>query len=186
MPLLLTGPEAEPLTLADLKAFLRVTHDEEDIVLSTLLTAARQMVESAASRILLTQTWRVARDGWPPSGLILAPLAPVAEIPAARLRHQDGSETALPLDLFTLRGDRTPAVIAFDRARAPAPSRTLGGIELDLVLGYGAAADVPADLVQAVRLLAGHLYERRDEAGEAGLLSEGVAALLKPYRTVRL
>lgn len=186
MPQLLSGPSTEPLTLADLKVFLRVTHQEEDAVLALLITTARQMVESASSRILLAQTWRVFLDAWPPSGLIVAPLAPVTSILAARLRHGDGSETALPADLFTLRGDRTPAVIAFERPRAPAPTRPLGGIELDLALGHEAAADVPADLVQAVRLLAAHLYERRDEAAGGGLLPEGVVALLKPYRGVRL
>lgn len=187
MPQLLTGPSAEPLAVPDLKDFLRVTHDAEDALLGRLITTARQMVESAASRILLTQAWRIVRDAWPPSGLLLVPLAPVAAIAAARLRHADASETGLPLDALTLRGDRTPAVIALDRLRLPAPDRAVGGIELDLVMGYGAAPqDVPGDLVQAVRLLAAHLYERREEAGVAGLLPDGVAALLRPYRMVRL
>ncbi|WP_164738476.1 head-tail connector protein [Aquabacter cavernae] len=187
MPELLTGPPAEPLTVADLKDFLRITQDAEDALLGRLITTARQMVESAAARILLTQTWRVVRDAWPPSGLLLLPLAPAATIAAARLRHADGSETALPLNAFTLRGDRTPAVIALDKARLPAPDRRVGGIEFDLVLGYGETSqDVPGDLVQAVRLLAAHLHERREEAGVAGLLPEGVAALLRPYRMVRL
>lgn len=187
MSQLLTGPSAEPLTVPDLKDFLRVTHDAEDALLGRLITTARQMVESAASRILLTQAWRIVRDAWPPSGLLLPPLAPVVAIAAARLRHGDGGETALPLSAFTLRGDRTPAVIAVQRANVPEPDRAVGGIEFDLVLGYGAAPeDVPGDLVQAVRLLAAHLYERREEAGVAGLLPDGVAALLRPYRMVRL
>ncbi|MEW6121360.1 MAG: phage head-tail connector protein [Pseudomonadota bacterium] len=186
MPACLTGPTAEPLTVADLKDFLRITQDAEDALLARLVTTARQMVESAAARILMTQTWRVTRDAWPPSGLILLPLAPAMSLAAARLRHADGSETALPLSAFTLRGDRTPAVLACDRSALPAPDRAVGGIELDLVLGYGDAGDVPGDLVQAVRLLAAHLYERREEAGLAGLLPDGVAALLRPYRMVRL
>lgn len=186
MPACLTGPSAEPLTVTDLKDFLRITQDAEDALLARLVTTARQMVESAAARILLTQTWRVTKDAWPPSGLILLPLAPAVALAAARLRHPDGGETDLPLSAFTLRGDRTPAALACDGSALPAPDRALGGIELDLVLGYGTAAEVPGDLIQAVRLLAAHLYERREEAGLGGRLPEGVAALLRPYCRVRL
>ena len=185
MPLLLTGPAAEPLDLPAFKEFLRVTHDAEDGVLALLITTARQMVESLTGRLLLTQDWRLVLDAWPPSGLILPPLGPVAGLIAARLRHADGSGTALDLSTFTVRGERAPPVIAFGRAAVPAPDRPLGGIELDLRLGYGtSAAQVPADLVQAVRLLAAHLYEHRD-AAEAPW-PEAVHGLLAPYRRVRL
>ena len=186
MPECLTGPVAEPLTLADAKAFLRIDHTAEDGLLAALITAARQAIESASGRILMAQTWRVTRDAWPVSGLILAPLAPVRAVVAARV-FTGTAFAALPLDVFTLRRDRAPAVIGVDLARAPRPTRALGGIELDLTLGYGATpADVPADLIQAVRLLTAHLYENRDGTTGAGRLPEPVEALLRPYRLVRL
>lgn len=186
MPECLTGPIAEPLTLADAKAFLRIDHTAEDGLLAALITAARQAIESASGRILMAQTWRVTRDAWPVSGLILAPLAPVRAVVAARV-FTGTAFAALPLDVFTLRRDRAPAVIGVDLARAPRPARALGGIELDLSLGYGTApADVPADLTQAVRLLTAHLYENRDGTTGAGRLPEPVEALLRPYRLVRL
>jgi uncharacterized phiE125 gp8 family phage protein len=60
------------------------------------------------------------------------------------------------------------------------------GIELDLQLGYGAnAADVPAPLRHAVRMLVAHWYENRGlVAAGAGIatLPAGVAALVAPYR----
>lgn len=187
MPLLLTGPTAEPLALQEFKDFLRVTHDAEDTILALLITTARQMVESLTGRLLLTQDWRLKLDAWPPSGLILPPLGPVASLIAARLRHRDGSETALSPSLFTVRGERAPPVIAFTRTAVPAPDLPLGGIELDLRLGYGAsAAQVPADLRQAVRLLAAHFYENREATDAGGQPPESVRALIAPYRRVRL
>lgn len=187
MPVLLTGPAAEPLALQEFKDFLRVTHDAEDTILALLITTARQMVESLTGRLLLTQDWRLPLDAWPASGLILPPLGPVAGLIAARLRHRDGSETLLASGLFTVRGDRAPPVIAFERGAVPAPDRPLGGIELDLRLGHGTnPAQVPADLRQAVRLLAAHFYENRDASDAGGQPPEAVRALIAPYRRVRL
>ncbi|HVW94201.1 MAG TPA: hypothetical protein VHB74_16540, partial [Devosia sp.] len=38
---LLEGPAAEPVTLADAKAFLKLDASDEDALVSTLVTAAR-------------------------------------------------------------------------------------------------------------------------------------------------
>ncbi|MFG1423909.1 head-tail connector protein [Roseixanthobacter liquoris] len=187
MPERIDGPSAEPLTLAEAKAFLRIDTDAEDAVVSALIAAARQWVESETHQILLHQTWRLTRDAWPPSGLIAAPLAPVRAVLAARIVAGDGAATELPLDLFTVRGTRMPPLIAVDLTRAPVPSRPLGGIVLELQVGYGAtAAGVPADLLQAVRQLVAFLHEHRDEPGDQGRMPDSILALLRPYRAVRL
>ncbi|OYZ75114.1 MAG: hypothetical protein B7Y12_13405 [Rhizobiales bacterium 24-66-13] len=181
------GPSAEPLGLAEAKAFLRLDTDAQDGVVAALIAAARQWVESETRRILLSQTWRFTRDAWPPSGLIAVPLAPVRAVLAARLVAEDGTTQDLPLDLFTFAGARLPPLIAVDLARAPAPTRRLGGIVLELQLGYGATpAELPADLVQAVRQLVAFLHEHRDEPGDQGRMPDSILALLRPYRSVRL
>ncbi|MFG1464247.1 head-tail connector protein [Xanthobacter sp. DSM 24535] len=181
------GPSAEPLTLSEAKAFLRIDGDAEDAVVAALITAARQWVESETRRILMLQTWRLTRDAWPPSGLIPVPLAPVRAVRAAHLVAPDGSTQDVPLDLFTLGGARLPPLIAMDPARAPAPLRRVGGILLELEMGYGAsAAQVPADLLQAVRQLTAFLHENRDAPGDQSRLPESLFALLRPYRAVRL
>ncbi len=54
--------------------------------------------------------------------------------------------------------------------------------------GFGAGwADIPADLAQAVLLLAAHYYEYRDEVSlSQGCMPFGVSSLIERYRTVRL
>jgi uncharacterized phiE125 gp8 family phage protein len=78
-----------------------------------------------------------------------------------------------------------PGVIAFERANVAQPGRALAGIELDVTAGYGGAADVPAPLLHAIRLLLARAYEHRDAMAHDAL-PEAVAALVAPFRVIAL
>jgi hypothetical protein len=66
MPLILTAaPAAEPVSLAEAKAFLRVAHADEDVLISDLVQSAREPVEAVPGLALITQSWRVPLDAWP-------------------------------------------------------------------------------------------------------------------------
>ena len=52
--ILLSGPAAEPITLAAAKQFLRVEHGDDDDVIAALIAAARIHVEAATRRALVT------------------------------------------------------------------------------------------------------------------------------------
>jgi uncharacterized phiE125 gp8 family phage protein len=64
-PTLIAGPAAEPVTLADMRAFLRLDDPAEDELVTTLIATARECVEAASGRRLIAQTWRLALDRWP-------------------------------------------------------------------------------------------------------------------------
>lgn len=182
---LLAGPAVEPLTRAEAKAFLRIDHDADDGLVDALIAAARRTVEAATGRVLLAQTWRFSRAAWPLSGVIPAPVAPVSAILSASVTLADGSVVDVPEGALKLKADRAPVLIHVDAAKVPQPGP--GGIVITIRAGYGeTAADVPADLVQAVRLALAHFYEFRDGSGDAQALPATVIALLAPYRLVRL
>ncbi len=183
---LLSGPAAEPLTRAEAKAFLRVETDAEDALIDALIAAARRHVEAQTGRILMEQTWRFSLDRWPLRSVIPAPVAPVRSILSATVAAADGTPGALPEGALTLVGDRAPALIRVAPARVAAPLVSHGGIIITLLAGYGTADNVPADLVQAVRLMLAHLYEHRDGPGDATQLPAAARALIAPYRVVRL
>ena len=50
------------MTLAEVKAHLRVGHASEDTLLAGLVRAAREEVERATGIALIDQTWRLALD----------------------------------------------------------------------------------------------------------------------------
>ena len=72
----------------------------------------------------------------------------------------------------------------------PTYTRGTDGIVIVYVAGYGdAASDVPAPIVEAIKMLVAHWYENR-EAEVVGVVPAeikiGVDALLRPYRIMNL
>jgi uncharacterized phiE125 gp8 family phage protein len=186
--ILLAGPAAEPLSLAEAKAFLRVAHDDDDALIAALISAARGQIEALTRRALLSQTWRVVLDRWPASGRIVPRIGPLRSVSAARVFDSANMAHALDVQRFVI--DAASGVIATPCWSLPSPGRDLAGIELDIEAGFGAlASDVPEPLRQAIRLLVSHWYDNRGIAaigGSVALLPAGVAALVAPHRLVSL
>jgi hypothetical protein len=82
---LLTAPAAEPLSLTEAKAFLRVEHDDDDAIIASLVASARNHVEALTRCGLITQTWRLALDRWPDNGRVAPKLGPLRALVAARV-----------------------------------------------------------------------------------------------------
>jgi len=186
--ILLVPPAAEPLSLADAKAYLRVAHADDDGLITALIASARTHVEAQTRRALITQTWRHARDAWPADGRIAVLPAPLQSLAAARVYDADGNAQAIDLQAFVLDTVAAPGVVSFPPWSVSAPSQATAGIELDIVAGYGdAAADVPEPLRLAVRQFAAHWYENRGVVAGGGVpLPANVAALIAPYRVLSL
>ncbi len=118
---------------------MRVAHNDDDAVIAALIAGARSHVEAQTRRALITQTWRLVRDAWPADGRIAVVPVPLIEIVAARVFDEDGTPQAIDLDAFVADTAAAPAIIAFASwsLPAPAPGRKVGGIEIDVDVGYG-------------------------------------------------
>lgn len=185
---LLVPPSSEPLSLAEAKQFLRVEHADDDTVIAALIAAARAHVEALTRRALMTQTWRIVLDAWPANGCITPRIGPLQTLVAARVFDAMGIAHALEVESFVV--DSSANVIAAPCWALPVPGRTIAGIELDVICGFGAlASDVPADLVHALKLLLAHWYDNRGlvaPGGGAAMQPAGLHALIAPYRGLSL
>jgi uncharacterized phiE125 gp8 family phage protein len=188
-PVLLSGPMIEPLSLAEAKSWLRLDAATEDDLVSALITAARLVVEAATRRLLITQSWRLVLDRWPPGGLVSLPLAPFQSITAIRVYDSSNAAQVVAASLYQVDAAPNRARLVFT-AIPPSPGRVLAGIEIDLQVGYGAqAGQVPEPLRQALRLLVTRWFENRGDVESDtadGRLPSAVAALIAPYRRVGL
>lgn len=189
--ILVTPPAAEPVTRADAKAFLKVEHDDEDTLIDTLIAAARLHVEAAVRRVLVAQGWRLVLDGWPAQGVrgrfVEIPLSPVSAIDAVTVYDANGVPSVLDPSAYVADISSYPARLLV--RDAVSPGAAFNGVEIDFTAGYGAAADVPAPLAQAIRQLVAHWFETREPVAFGATASgvpDTVAALVAPYRAVSL
>jgi uncharacterized phiE125 gp8 family phage protein len=158
---LISPPAAEPVTLADVKQHLRVTHSSEDALISGLIKAAREELEQATGLALISQGWRLYLDCWPGTQMVLIHKAPVISLAALTVYDLAGAPASLSLSGFVLDRFSRPARIAIPDAVA-APGKKMNGIEIDFTAGFGATGvEVPDGLKRAIMLLAAHWYEFR-------------------------
>jgi uncharacterized phiE125 gp8 family phage protein len=173
------------------KAHLRMgsgfTDDDlQDEVLESYLRAAIAAIEARTGKILLTRqlSWNLTR--WSSGGEQALPVAPVSSVISIAREDRAGVETLIEDDTYVLQADtHRPKIKALSGSFL---NPNMGGtITIQFEAGFGPTwADIPADLQQAVFLLATHYYEKRsDTSGSSGLIPFGVMTLLEPHRTIR-
>ncbi|MEL6336865.1 MAG: hypothetical protein AAFQ88_09500 [Pseudomonadota bacterium] len=184
-----TGPVLPPL--AAYKEHLRLSHgfgDEggEDALLSGYLAAAVAVIERRTGRALGRRAFSLAVSRLGPEGCVVLPVGPVETISDATL-EAGGAATPLDVSGWSVAPGSTRQAVS--RSGAPLPSVPPGGV-LRLGFDAGLAADwdgVPADLAQAVMMLAADFHARRgtERDGDEGLPAP-VIALTAPWRPARL
>lgn len=152
-PRRLVQPVHEPLSLEEVKLFLRIEHSAEDALLVTLIQAAREAAEHLLNISCMTQTWHY-QLGPASHDRIVLPYGPVTSIAAVQVREHEANEwtTLAPAD-YTLRDDH----LAVHAASLIMP---------EVLVTYEAgladeAADIPARIRYALMQHVAVLYEAR-------------------------
>lgn len=185
----LAPPAAEPLGVAEAKAYLRIAYEGEDDLVASLIAGARGRVEQETGLALISRTLRVTLDQWQRGALELRttrlPVRPASSLVAVRVKDAGGgSETVT--DRFVLETGRS-ARLVWVNGPFPWPGARTRGIEVDYVAGFGAAAENVADELRlAVKRLVAFGYHTRDAETLSGRLPDDVGALLAPWRRLVL
>ena len=190
MALVLTsGPALEPISVADAKAHMRLDSGAEDALIASLILTSRLHLETALSLALITQTWTLSLDAWPPASVIF-PIRPVLSIIAARVLSAASVATTLAASDYLLDGSGLKPRLVRTGMAWPQPGKAANGVEIVFTAGFGpAATDVPQPVRHALLMLVAHWYEHRDpiEIGSpASSIPKAVSDLMMPYGAVRL
>lgn len=184
-------PEAA-LPLEEFKAHLRMgtgfgEGSLQDTVLQGFLRAAIAAIEARTGKILISRGFSITMTRWRNMAAEVLPVVPVTAVTALVLADAAGGEVSADASAYHLEQDsQRPRLAA---AGACLPAIPAGGFAR-LEVTAGLAADwgsLPADLGQAVLLLAAHYYEYRDETAlSRGCMPFGVTSLIERYRVMRL
>lgn len=161
--------------------------DVQDGVLGSFLRAAMAAIEARTSKILVERSFVLTLNAWRPEGHASLPVAPVTAVTQLALVDQWGAVTTVSPDRYRLLADMDrPRIVS----RSAALPQISGGGAVEIRFSAGLATgfdDLPADLMQALLLLAAHYYEYRDDTSLGqGCMPFGVTSLLARYRPVRL
>ena len=179
-----TPPSAEPVALADAKAFLRVTSTAEDALIGALITAARARIEAELGLAMLTTSFRETFDTFP-GGPILLARGPINAVSAVAVADASGTFTTLDAGAYLAALGSRPGSITPVSGAWPTPGIAVDGVRVDYTAGFGAdPSDVPAPLIQAILRLVGYAYDHRSEPDPAPIAL--IEPWITPYRRIRL
>ena len=180
------------LPVADFKSHLRLgsgfaEDSVQDAVLESFLRAAMAAVEARTGKVLIERAYSWTLSRWRDASGQGLPVAPVNAVSEVVLVDRGGAETTVDTEVYVLRPDQQRPRLCPVAGLLPALP-TGGSVRIGFLAGYGPEwSDLPADLAQAVMMLASHYYEYRHETGLSGrCMPFGVTSLLERYRTVRV
>lgn len=191
---LVTPPDVtvKVLPLADAKAHLNVDFADDDPKIQAAIDDAVAQVDgpNGIGLALITQTWRLSLDRWPHQhrGIVI-PLRPVQAIVSVTYTDANGVEQTLAAADYECDLDHQPATVYRPFGGLwPFPKIGRGVIKVTFDAGFGdAAADIPADLIGALKLIVGHRYANReavigvDKIGNSTELPLGASSVFARY-----
>ena len=187
--IIVAEPTAEPVTLAEVKLFLRLLPDDtsEDDFISGLITAAREYCENFTGRALATQTIMMYLDSVP--GTKEVPMPPLQSVD--KIEVIDADKTAHELtagtDYLIDDGEVSSIIFMASAQEAAALLYPVNPVQITCTVGY--STDIPVGIKQAIMLLVAHWYENREAVATNGEVGErialGVRSLCLQYKIAR-
>lgn len=193
-----TEPAVEPVSLSDMKDYLRVDGSTEDDLITSLIVAGRRMAERYTGKRFITQTVKMTLDRFPygkchgqtflssgnpvrigssaPLTLISAPLQSVTSITTYT---EDNSSSVFASSNYQV--DKSGGRVYLNTGVVwPVGLRDFSAVEVLYVVGYGdAATDVPDDIITAIKQIVQVMYETRETECQ---MPCGASALLGYYK----
>ena len=190
---IITRPANQILSLDDAKAHLRVDFNDDDSLISSLIDVSTAYIDgpNGIGVAMLTQQWEMSLDMFD-DYYIRIPLGPVQSVDSITFISPDGTTHTLDPSLYVVSYGRNPCTIARAFGAVwPVVQQTIGAITVTFTTGFGDdPEDVPADLLHAMRLIMGNLYENRsgvigiDSRDSPAEMPLGVEYIFSRYRAL--
>jgi len=183
---LITAATKKPVSTLEAKDQLRITFNDDDLIIGRYIDAAIVWVEQYLQRKLITQTWNMFLDRWPTKIEVL--FGDLQSVTHVKYTDSDEVQATFTSDDYLVDTDSVPGRIVLKNEKTW-PSDTLSPknpIEIQFVTGYGDnASNVPQDIRDAVILLTAHKYSTREPylvGVSGGMVPLTIVSLLYNHR----
>lgn len=168
MSLIIAVPAVnEPVSVAEVKALIRLDSSADDAMVARLITAAREFAEKVTRRALVYKGYVLYMDTFPSPGLpIRVPVPPLISVSSILyLDSSLASQTWDPAEYFIANKQEPGLIVPKPNFVYPSAQVMPGGVEVHFTAGhysdgYGdATRPIPEHLRLAIMQLAGHWYD---------------------------
>ena len=184
-----TAPANPVLALDDVKDHLRVTGNDEDDYIASLIEAVRGHFEGPfglLKRCLVDQTWKFYLDDF--TSEIEMPLPPLNSVEHIKYYDTDGVQQTLSTDVYDVDDKSEMGRIVLKSGQSwPAVEIGINKVEIEFIAGYGADdTAIPDDLRHAMLLIIGHYYENREDTAPITIkeIPHGARMLYGSYKVM--
>jgi uncharacterized phiE125 gp8 family phage protein len=177
---------SEPVSLGELRQWLRIDQYDDPDALAEAGVAARQWAETYMGRTLIQQSLTETYTDWPDSTGWELPGPPLVSVTAINYIDTDGATSTVTASIYDVDTDEEPGVVrlAYQQSWPIDLRGDVNGISITYQAGYGEPDDVPDAICRGICQEAYAIYEQdrggdRDQASRA---HEAAKRILAPYR----
>ena len=185
-----TAPTTVAVTLAEVKAYLRIGHNDDDVLLGNdvvaagLIGVARKEIETRAKRAFVTTTFKGYLRDFP--AVIEVPRAPLQSVSLIIYIDTNGDQQTVTSTDYTVRTNIEPGLIAPAYGVSwPTVRGVVDTAEEEVVVtfvaGYGAASTVPEGLKLAIKMEVDLLYNPQYDANVREAMERVITALVMQH-----
>ena len=133
------GPSVEPVTLAEAKSHMRVTHTDEDELITAWITAGRAECEKRCNRTFINQVYQLTMDRFPTCEIIL-PRPPIVSASTVTYIDTDGASQTISSGNYILDATSEPGRITpIPTYSWPSTQDRMTAVTVTYTAGYGAS-----------------------------------------------
>lgn len=184
-----TAPTAQPVTLEEAKAWLRVDSNDDDLLIIALIEAATDHAETFTRRALVSRGLTLYLDAFPETREIVLLRPPLSAVSSVKYYDEDGTLQTLSTAAYTVDTRSTPGrVVLNEDYDWPDTQAKPNAVEVAYTAGYGNSQAVPQGLRLAVQYILRHWFDNREMVATAAMrtVPSTAEALLWQYRIPKL
>jgi len=180
---LITAPASTPVSLTEVKTYLRELTTDQDTLFTSLIAAATSYLDGPKGylgRAIITQTWELHLDDF--SSAIRIPLGPVASVSSVKYYDTAGTLQTIASTDYAVDLISTDAwIVPVSTYSWPTVAAGINNVVIQFVAGEATA---PEAIKAAILMLIGQWFEMPEASSDKPVaeLPHAVSALLANFR----